>query len=526
MGMQGPLTAQALGRSPYDDVVEWDDDHDDQEDNDDSAQKFDHRGRPINPETKKINRDIIRSHNEVMLVIGVAEQENPTSNPEAESDKRHATYEDDVGVNLALSALRCVDAVGAFGLHGFRQRILIYKRYSHVPFWDLYAQSRNNFSIARDLLPGAPVHLLSNYADRQVAFLWDGRPDRVFARRLAHEVWSYIRVHIELYVALQRLGLASSTNWLPGLSFFVPFTEDSPIPAPPPLNDLSFKSAMQWFGGLCVSSAPFLVWVMTQRFIRDWRPQILAKIFRRLPNTGSIPEMTTSWIPADRSRERPEHRRNRGVVDDVSPIRPIDGQMPSDTGPVEAVRRPSTFSARGDDYASEEEDNEGVSATLISFDVEATAESSEAPPGLWSAELRPSVDARGALVPATAYCDTMLTELPPLIASHVFADAIVRLAIAPWEAVALRLVAHTFRQHLGLPAPDICGINLLSQLNLTFAINFFGTQVLHLALCGEVWAAFTAAATFLHSTPDEWREIEKEEQERRQDWSDDDLDPN
>ncbi|KAG9505580.1 hypothetical protein J7337_002552 [Fusarium musae] len=125
MGMQGPLTAQALGRSPYDDVVEWDDDHDEPPNTNDSGQQYDHRGRPINPETKRVNRDIIRSHNEVMLVIGVAEQENPTTNPEAESDKRHAMYEDDVGTNLAFSALRCVDAAGAFGLDGFRQRVLV-----------------------------------------------------------------------------------------------------------------------------------------------------------------------------------------------------------------------------------------------------------------------------------------------------------------------------------------------------------------------------------------------------------------
>ncbi|PTD09789.1 hypothetical protein FCULG_00008588 [Fusarium culmorum] len=424
MGMQGPLTAQALGRSPYDDVVEWEDDHDDQQNGDGSTQQFDHRGRPINPETKKINRDIIRSHNEVMLVIGVAEQENPTSSPEAESDKRHALYEDDVGRNLAFSAFRCVDAAGAFGLDGFRQRILIYKRYSHIPFWDLYAKSQNPFSITRYILPGASLNLLSHYADRQVASLWRDRPDRQFSRRL------------------------------------------------------------------------------------------------RLPNTGSPLGMTSTWTSADRPRERSEHRRNRSTVEDVSPIRPIDGQMPSDTGPVEAVRRPSTFSARGDDYASDEEDNEAVSATLISFDVEATAETSEAPPGLWSAELRPSVDARGAVMPTTTYCDTMLTQIPPLIASHVFADAVLRLAIAPWEATALRLVAGTFRQRFGLPTHDICGINLLGESNLVFAINFLGSQVLHLAVCGEIWATFTAIATIFHTTPEEWREAEEEEQENRQDWPD------
>jgi hypothetical protein len=60
----------------------------------------------------------------------------------------------------------------------------IYKRYSHIPFWDLYAHSRNAFSISRDLLPGASVNLFSNYTDRQIALLWRDRPDKVFARRL------------------------------------------------------------------------------------------------------------------------------------------------------------------------------------------------------------------------------------------------------------------------------------------------------------------------------------------------------
>ncbi|KAH7172161.1 hypothetical protein DER46DRAFT_178663 [Fusarium sp. MPI-SDFR-AT-0072] len=462
MGMQGPLTAQALGRSPYDDVVEWDDDHDEPPNTNDSGQQYDHRGRPINPETKRINRDIIRSHNEVMLVIGVAEQENPTTNPEAESDKRHAMSEDDVGINLAFSALRCVDAAGAFGLDGFRQRVLVYL---------------------------------------QTLF--------------SHPVLGFVCTVPKYLFYLPRSSAC--------LSFFVPFTQDSPILAPPPVKDLSFQSLLQWVGGLCICSTPFLVWVMSQRLIRDWRPQIWARIFRWLPNTGSLPGVTNSWLPADRPRDRSEHRRARSTVDDVSPIRPIDGQMPNDTGPVEAVRRPSTFSARGDDYATDEEDNEGLSATLISFDVEATAETSEAPSGLWSAELRPSVEARGALMPTTTYCDTMLTQLPPLIASHIFADAVLRLVTAPWEATALRLMAHSFRQRLNLPTHDVCEINIFSHLNLTFAINFLGTQVLHLALCGEIWAAFTTVATVLHTTPDEWREAEAEEQEKRQDWTDESI---
>jgi len=89
------------------------------------TQQYDYRGRPINPETRRMNRDIVRSHNEVMQVIGVAEPENPFSAPEAESQRRHGDYEEDVGLALVRPAIRCVESSGVFGLDGLRQRILV-----------------------------------------------------------------------------------------------------------------------------------------------------------------------------------------------------------------------------------------------------------------------------------------------------------------------------------------------------------------------------------------------------------------
>ena len=72
-----------------------------------------------------MNRDIVRSHNEVMLVIGVAEQENPNLDPEAESQRRHEAHERTIGSTLISSFSNCVETVGIFGLHGARQRILV-----------------------------------------------------------------------------------------------------------------------------------------------------------------------------------------------------------------------------------------------------------------------------------------------------------------------------------------------------------------------------------------------------------------
>ncbi|KAH7165996.1 hypothetical protein EDB81DRAFT_269387 [Dactylonectria macrodidyma] len=515
MGMQGPLTAQALGRSPYDDEVEW---VRETEGTGETTQQFDHRGRPVNPETKRINRDIVRSHNEVMLVIGVAEQENPNLGPEAESQRRHEAYEDSIGIKIASSAHRCIEAVGIFGLHGARQRILIYKRYSQIPFWDLYQATRKDFSFFRDILPGAPASLLTKYAERFVISLWNGRTDRIFARRFVHEIWSYLRVHLELYVALQRLGLVPSrqcNQWFPGPSYFIPFTKTSPIPAPPPIQGFTPHALMQWVGGLFISAAPFLVWVMTQRMVRDWKPKIWNEILSHLPNTGFAgrrippPPPPTSWRPTNEPprRRRSEAHQNREAEEDVSPLRAVDGQLP-DT-PVEAVRRQSTFSVRGDDYASDEEEMEGVSATLISFDVEAS-ESTEAPAGLWSAELRPSVasDANAAANAQPLYLDTMLTRLSPLMASHIFTDAVARILMAPYEATALRLLARTYCLREGLPYGDICNVNLLSGLSMTAILNFLGVEFIHLSISGDIWAAFTGLSQWLHKTEEEWKQAE------------------
>ncbi|KAK1243744.1 hypothetical protein MKX08_001882 [Trichoderma sp. CBMAI-0020] len=500
MGMQGPLMAQALGRSPYDDVVQGEGEDDSRAPN----QQYDHGGRPINPDTMRINRDIIRSHNQVMFIIGIAEPENP--GPEVDSQRRHGAYEEAIGLRLASSAKRCVEAVGVFGINGLRDRILIYKRYSKIPFWELYQQARRDFSFSRDIFPGAPANLLSNYIEFSVARLWLGEQEKLTARRFVHEVWSYIRVHLELHISLQRLGLIPSHQWLPNPSFFIPFTEASPIVAPPPLEGFGVSSILQWLGGLLICNTPFLVFIMTQRMVRDWKPHIWAETFKRLPSTvfhgkpipQSPPSMSQSYV-----NEAPsEIHSNEGGT----PVAPVESQLPTDTGGADAVRRPSIFSARGDDYGSDEEDNDGIRATLISFDVEAT-ESTDAPQGLWSAELRPSVantDSRGSISSQPVYLDTLLTQIPALLASHMLSNSITRLLMTPYDATALRLVARAYCLRNGLPCEDIYQTNLLSGLSWTSAMNYLWTEFIHLLLNTEVWAVFTGLSQWYHFSEEEW----------------------
>lgn len=78
----------------------------------------------MNPETRQINKDVIRSHNEVMLVIGVAEPENGITESQAEAARKHQQYEDDVG-HVLLRVGRVVEAAASWGVNGVRNRILV-----------------------------------------------------------------------------------------------------------------------------------------------------------------------------------------------------------------------------------------------------------------------------------------------------------------------------------------------------------------------------------------------------------------
>lgn len=87
-------------------------------------QLYDDRGRPINPETKRINRDVIRSHNEVMMVIGVAEPENGIAEAQLEAAHKHHQYEDRIGRRLLLTGA-VLETAAIWGVNGMRQRILV-----------------------------------------------------------------------------------------------------------------------------------------------------------------------------------------------------------------------------------------------------------------------------------------------------------------------------------------------------------------------------------------------------------------
>ncbi|PHH60476.1 hypothetical protein CDD81_1607 [Ophiocordyceps australis] len=515
MGMLEPLTSLALGRSPYDAL-----DSSQKEDQTDALpheQQYGPNGRPVNPTTRRMNRDIVRAHNEVMHVIGVAEAENPGPLPEAESARRHWEYEFAMGNRLLQYGQNCIDAVGVFGVHGLRQRILIYRRYSQIPFWQVYQQTKREKLLSQGLFAGAPASLLTYYLDGFIGDLWVLDDKWELARQCVYPLWSYLRLHLELWASMQRLDLVSSASWLPTPSFFIPFSKDSPIPPISAPQDFSLPSLLRWLTGFFITSTPFFVWAMAKSLSLDWIVQLRGFVLRYIPSTMSDarkraqPPTLCPCIPdaAMQEAENQHDATNAAETPQTAFAERSQGANAS-SGPLLSARRLSLLSAHNDDASmSDEEEAEGVSTTLISFDVEAT-ESTEIPPGLWSAELRPSqtAEVRPGASQQPVYHETMLTHLPALLGTSVFSNAMSRILVAPYEATALRMLARQFRLQHGLGVDDILGVNILSGLTWTSTINFFLAELIHLALSGEIWAMFTSASQLIYMSDQEWREME------------------
>lgn len=347
-----------------------------------------------------------------------------------------------------------------------------------------------------------------------------------------HEVWAYLRVHIELFATLQRVGVLETDQWFPSPSFFMPFSDTSPVPSPGPLREHSVSAVAEWLLLSALYSTPFLLWVFARRMSRDWKGKLSPKIFRLLPTTiveakvtqilppapsTPLPQSTTprrSSIPerphgVERANSAPStetESRSSEANNDASSTRAVRRQALGEENSTGSTRQQSAYSNGGEDESSGEEDNDGLNATLISFDVEAT-DSAEAPAGLWSAELRPS----SSLEPRhhkPVYLDTRLTSLPSRFAASLLANSFIRVAVAPYEAIALRRVASIMLLRNGLPIDDLLTVNPFEGLNLTSIANFLAVELLHLSLSGEIWAIATRLSQYLHRTEAEFEEYE------------------
>lgn len=90
--------------------------------------QYDEKGRIINPETKQRIKNVIRAHNEVMLVIGVAEPESSGESLDIVMARQHQAWESETGTRW-LEAGRGLGILGMWGVHGVRQRIMVIRTF-------------------------------------------------------------------------------------------------------------------------------------------------------------------------------------------------------------------------------------------------------------------------------------------------------------------------------------------------------------------------------------------------------------
>lgn len=299
-------------------------------------------------------------------------------------------------------------------------------------------------------------------------------------------------------------------RWYPSPKFFIPFTSESPIPPPPPFPGFQPVALLQWSCVVVISTIPFFSWVTMSRIARDLKPELWREVFKLIPNTAFRAQRLPPPLPTS-----PIHTP---TATDVVPAQldavADDWYADEPTAAIEPVRRaPSVISTRGEGYETEEDGADEVGPTFISFEVEAT-ESTDAPPGHWSAELQPSHPFDGQLMEdrAPVYFDTILTQLPATFATNIFTNALIRICMAPYESFSLRMLARTLRYRRGTPSDDIYELDIMDGFNTTSVVNFMAAELLHLVISGELWAIFAGLTQFFHRSEEEWREDELEQQ--------------
>ncbi|KAM7204361.1 hypothetical protein V8F33_001663 [Rhypophila sp. PSN 637] len=480
------LIAQAMGRSPYDDEVWHLSGHPTPgEHSQRYQQQYDQRGRPVNPDTRRLNRDIIRAHNEVMLAIGVAEPEISEKEQEAKQNsiKRHRQAETMIARRL-LFVNGLVEKALVWLVNGMRQQIMVYKDYASLGSPQLLQATGRSWRYY--LVAGLPSYVVSDLYE----YLWSDlyeyfwtdlyeylrclapgimnrlgnitpHSEMLYTTAFDH-VLSYLRLHLEIFSFLQRVGLSPTDTFLPTWRFFLPGTSISPLPVPPLPTSLNPSSVAGWIGTFALGLAPFAGFYLFKRY--------------SIAFTDILKFKYHSVIPAPRPRNPKRSRAPLGDVTsqyypDGSDLEPEDatifphGNGGADLGggpnevaafPVGTIgpRRQSTASitsrprgSREDEFASDDEaENEEWRRAVITVEL-APAESTTNLPGGNNdlAEIRPQTEENGNTQPyEPVYRVSKFTLLPSYFAASILGLSTFRLISTPWEAFTLSSIARLY----------------------------------------------------------------------------------
>lgn len=281
-----------------------------------------------------------------------------------------------------------------------------------------------------------------------------------------------ILLQLRMFGTLQQLHLIGASRLLPPLSYFIPFSSQSPIRWPGLIGVKPFMSEL-----LLTSLLPIALMLSYVKVRNDVTALVYGPVYHFLPrpiNAGQPPMLgksTTDQPDETESEARPGTLRRRETMDSIA------GNI---------VR---------------EEETEG----RIGFEFEETTEliqeDGEEPSASWSAELR------SADPPKAVYNITTLTLLPSLLATDTISLAVSELIVMPMETVMVRVLAHMYQRRVG---GSTVGMWPLFSFSWRSVGNVLVIHAAEVALLGVIWAGFNAFSDFVGS------EEEAEEDKARQ----------
>ncbi|TVY39032.1 hypothetical protein LOCC1_G006079 [Lachnellula occidentalis] len=503
MGRLESLTALALGRGPYEDsVVEWTGDENLRH----NGQLYNEHGHPRNPETRRREREAVRAANEVMQATGVVEDAKTAliKAKKAITEKHKETF---TGLRL-MEVGRAALVGGVWGVLGLRRRILLYRPYGDLLFFQILQQEKTKYGLLHVIGAGFPAVCAYHVADWAsftceiiLDALWDeegknkASPGQLQMKKIIQKVldfgFCYITLHFRMFAVLQQLNVVSSSHLLPTLGSIIPFLEGPPLlfPVPTLRGNTIFSASLE-----IIKSATPLFLVLLHGRAKFIASQILYRpIYKSLPRpTGDsmfgglqISPPTMEYDTPD--QPLPNHHPSSSRTEDEPTLRALEG-LP-DVERTETRTRPAER-----DSDSGADDGELTHPTLISFDVEANDGEPQDPAieaalGHWSAELRsanePPTDER-------KYHVTGLTMLPTIMATEGLREIAAGIIVMPIEAFMVRSIGRLYRTRLGLGMDDM--YSWWSPVRLPSLQNICWALVLQLGITGVFWTGFTVVS--------------------------------
>ncbi|RKF71187.1 hypothetical protein GcC1_105001 [Golovinomyces cichoracearum] len=475
MGQLEPLTALALGRGHYEDEIAWSSGSILE-----SEQSYNHRGHPINPETKRRERENIRAANEVMLASGIVE-DAAVAMERSRKDEEEKQIESFIGFKL-IEVGRAFLHTGVWGVIGLRRRILVgelYKPYTILKITEILHREKEKSSLHHVFFSGLPMALIPHTSDYLVltieAFLDYIHGSEVnghstvssftnsFFQEAIELIFRFLKLQFGLFSILQQLNLIPESKIFPDFISLIPFTSSSLIKFNPKKSTTAPLRILLWIEALTQSIAPLLIirgyekiqlviWTIIYRRIyiclpRPTRPSLMSKYLLHLI---SETDENTENIEPSRLNSLP-NVACEAIANDL------------ESASQNIVRD-----------GLEEEDGVINHAQLLSLHVEPYG-ASEGNRNGWSATLR------------SAYRVTGLTLLPTILATEGLTDVLGDIIVLPVEALMVRLVGAAYRASAGLNLIDQYEIGLRPRgfANLCFAYT------LQLTITGVIWGGFT-----------------------------------